>query len=366
MKIQIATVGGQTAPVFSGINYYKPQFVYLLHTPESIIEAKNIHSQIDIECNLIEIDPIDIFKIEKVINNILNKHRQDDVINNITAGTKAMALTIYNASLKFDNVEICYIDQNNKIIEFKSRNNSENFNSEQNILGLLKDNNSVPTKYYKLENFEEEDYVAAKTLRKMFETDPGEFIQLINLASNETHKVEWKTKKGSVLKRNKSEKSFEIFFSNKKKEKLISSKINNLVISNGWFELEVASILKKWKNTNEMLLNTVFKYEEINTDKNEIDIIVRYKNKLIFIECKLQVYDIKDIDKFSNAAKHYGGLGAKKVLITDQVINQRVAEKCKDNNIQYFDLKTYKNFPGGIEKGLFYILETELLINNKK
>lgn len=92
--------------------------------------------------------------------------------------------------------------------------------------------------------------------------------------------------------------------------------------------------------------------------KNEIDIIINTGSKVLFLECKTQVTDIKDIDKFSNVVKNNGGLAARGILVTDNPLKQQVQEKCRDNHIIHFNTKEMK------QEELFKNLENILLKNN--
>lgn len=81
-------------------------------------------------------------------------------------------------------------------------------------------------------------------------------------------------------------------------------------------------MLSKWKDCEDVWMNVVFPYDNSNP-KNEIDVVAKIGNKLLFIECKVQVFDNTDIDKFKSAVRNYGGMGAKAVFITQQRIKKR-------------------------------------------
>lgn len=120
---------------------------------------------------------------------------------------------------------------------------------------------------------------------------------------------------------------------------LQSANVFNVIFNTGWFELEVIEKLKKWSKLQEMYWNTIFERKHNRSDKNEIDIIVDTGVKMFFFECKTNVHDIKDIDKFRNIVKIFGGLAAKPILITMVKPNADVIEKCNDLNIKTFWFK---------------------------
>ena len=74
-------------------------------------------------------------------------------------------------------------------------------------------------------------------------------------------------------------------------------------------------MLSSWEYAKEIIMNANFPYKN-NNPKNEIDIIVNTGNRLLFVECKTQINDITDIDKFRTAVKNYGGMGCKALFIT--------------------------------------------------
>lgn len=63
------------------------------------------------------------------------------------------------------------------------------------------------------------------------------------------------------------------------------------------------------------------------------------KDKLLFVECKTQVYDITDVDKFFEVTRHTGGLSAKPIFFTYEEIRLDAKEKCENNNIPCYCMK---------------------------
>jgi len=325
-------------------------------------------SNTEIEFIFEEVDATDFEKLEILITKIFEKHTNDSCLANITGGTKPMAIALYNTANKYQNTRVWYIDQNNNITELKSRSLVQIDDMENTICHYFEKLGFKPKEIKAIEDYDLSDFQTTKKLREIYERFPKDFLQLANDADQKNHMTEWKTTNGSSLKWDKNSRSYLFHFSSKKGNRsysLHSKNIQTLVKKNGWFEIEVAQILSQWSKANELKINVIFPYQS-GLDKNEIDIVVRYKSKLIFVECKLQVNDIKDIDKFSIVVKHYGGLSAKSLLFTDQKINERVIEKCKDNNILTFNMQNDYVLFGGLEQSLFRLIESELLTNNKK
>jgi hypothetical protein len=71
--------------------------------------------------------------------------------------------------------------------------------------------------------------------------------------------------------------------------------------------------------------------------KNEVDIIVDAGTKLLFVECKTQVKNSTDVDKFASVVRTYGGLGSKALFVTYSPMVPEALEKCVEKGIAVFD-----------------------------
>jgi hypothetical protein len=98
---------------------------------------------------------------------------------------------------------------------------------------------------------------------------------------------------------------------------------------------------------------------------NEVDIIVNTGKKLLFVECKTQVFNSIDIDKFATVIRNYGGLGSKGLLVTDAKLRSNVKEKCNKSGILTFSFKNTYNFNVNPKKLLFKLENEWLNINPK-
>ena len=83
---------------------------------------------------------------------------------------------------------------------------------------------------------------------------------------------------------------------------------------------------------NKIIVNCIFK-TKTDAVKNEVDIIVNAGRKLIFVECKTQVFNTPDIDKFASVVRTYGGLGSKALFVTNTPMKAEAQEKCDEKGI---------------------------------
>ena len=95
-----------------------------------------------------------------------------------------------------------------------------------------------------------------------------------------------------------------------------------------------------------------------NMDKNEVDILVNTGTKVLFVECKTQIKNTIDIDKFRSVIKKYGGMGSKGLFITDAVMTDFAVQKCNDNALLHFSLQQPSSIP--VEQALYMLLNSEL------
>lgn len=114
-----------------------------------------------------------------------------------------------------------------------------------------------------------------------------------------------------------------------------SEHIDKIVLNTGWFELYVARMIQSAYPEYQIWMNCEFKNRN-NRAKNEVDIIVNTGNKLIFVECKTQVYESTAVDKFRSVVHNFGGLGSKHLFVTYSQMKAEAKEKCDDYGIATF------------------------------
>lgn len=138
---------------------------------------------------------------------------------------------------------------------------------------------------------------------------------------------------------------------------ITSPHVIELFFNSGWFEYKVADILSRWSKAKEVYLNCHFPFRK-GVDKNEVDIIVNTGTKVLFVECKTQIRNTVDLDKFRSVVKTYGGMGSKGLFITDAVMKDDARLKCEENAILHFSLQQPSLIP--TEEALHLLLDSEL------
>jgi len=365
-KIHITLVGGQTTPIYQGIVASNPDLVILIHSKDTIDLANRIYTEIDAACELIKFDPVEISLIDDAVRILKARFMNDNEISvNITSGTKPWALLFYANFSVLDNATLIYIDQNNKIWDLKTQQSSTvdfDMNAQFRLLG------NELKQYYSFDSYTEDDKKLIKSIRDARKHNFQDFNEMTEYLTKFAHQTRAIGKGGSTLVWDASKKSFEAKMNNKQNKLLSiimkSDHARQLVLNTGWFEYEVALLLSAWCNTKELYVNCIFPTRN-GSPKNEIDIIVNTGNKLLFVECKTQIKNETDIDKFASAVRVYGGVGSKALFVTDAPMSEKAMEKCADHGITTFSLQN--NLWGeALDKMLFIKLESELFNINAK
>ena len=337
-------------PVYLGIKNSKAEEIVLIHSSQSKDEAVKIKSDFnDRTINLIQMDPVDYMAISRETEKLLDCYSEYDKIEiNITSGTKPWTIALNELSSDLKNAIVIYIDQNCVFYDLRNKKSSV-IDNKLDIAEILKYNNQSTESFLNLSSFTEEDLKVMKGIEEMRKFNYDEFNKLTIPGKNLTYKNSLQNKNngeeilssGSKVIWDKAFKTVQLQLVNKKGESksktFVAPHVFEIVFNSGWFEYKIAQLLSDWKYSEEVWMNVKFPYKG-GRAKNEIDIIVNIGNKLMFVECKTQITDQTDIDKFNTAVKNYGGMGCKALFITDAKMKKEAEEKCEDSGIITFSL----------------------------
>ncbi len=343
-KTHIALVGGQPLPIYLGIQTFDPEQVILIHSEQTREEAERIATEVPTSTSVTFrlLDPVDLTAILKVAEDCAAKVRKTDTVSvNVSGGTKPWALAFFTFFSKLEQATVVYIDQNCRVWDFSTGiNHLVEF--EMDVLFRLYGN--PLTDYTAFKDYTKQDLQMLSKVKRLRSFNHSEFYEVTKPFEKNPSTSMSTTKVGSSLQWDSSSDAFVIHLKNKKgkvfSERLSSPHIRQLLLNTGWFEYEVATVLAKWDKQKEIRMNCLFPTKNRpnpkELPKNEIDIIVDTGTKLLFVECKTQVYNNTDIDKFNSAVKNYGGMGSKAILITEGKLAPKAIEKCKDYDILHF------------------------------
>ncbi len=359
--IHIALIGGQTMPIYLALRETEAGKVLLIHSAETKQQAEKVRTDISFEkpdrsVELIEIKPYDYRQIREAIENLLDSLAAYTVEVNVSGGTKPWCIVFGMLAGTHKNLQLLYVDQNSVIYNYAT-SESHNLAGSLSIAEIFRLNQTVVSNHTTFDAYTETDLDVLERVKSIRRKYPKTFNVLTipnkkdkNRYANNIKDAIADPTSCSEIRWDKKYQSAEsattqqyvlLYFVDKcgrhEEFELISPHAFNLVTSSGWFEYELATILHKWSACKEVWLNTIFPYDN-KMPKNEIDIIAMVEQKLLFVECKTQVFDNTDIDKFAAAVKNYGGLGAKAIFITQQNMSTNAIDKCETNGIAHFSL----------------------------
>lgn len=372
-------------PVYVAVKESVADKFVLVHSSSTKAQAdcllKDIESKYEKPVALIELDPNDYLSAKAQFELIIQEYESSGIIEvNISSGTKPWTVAVAKLSEKYDTIELIYVDQNSRIYNYKTgiTKDINNLSTED----IFRFNQTAVQSFVSLDDYTEQDLEVLSKIKlvrkkntKLFNalTIPakhGKFLQnALSLNNKDTFvdqdsqsEIEWnKDKDGEQYVR-----LYFVGYAGRHEEfEFQSPHAFDMTVTSGWFEYEVADILSKWKKHSlEIWMNVVFPYSNKNP-KNEIDVIVNAGSKLLFVECKIQVKDKTDIDKFASAVKNYGGMGAKALFLTQQNMPEQAIEKCETNKIAHFSLVDENNHPRK-RKELFDLLDKIMFENNAR
>lgn len=369
-KVHISLVGGQPAPVLYCIQEDRPDIVHLVYSNESRNNLAVIKKEIS-GCEVREtlLDAVDPTKIHTAANELKQEYSGDQVVLNISSGTKSWAFFFSTILGSCENCTVVYFDQNNTLWNYSTLKGHRVglFDLEKHfrLYGTpLEDN------YTNFSLYTKEDYDTATSIREFRRnTDLGVFNSLTTVLD-----TGWKT-----ALENKQSDLFEVDMDNyvewnkelgdgrqlirismprKGTMELNSPHAVSLLFNTGWYEYLVAREISLWDKSRDILLNCKFKStSQHNLDKNEVDIIFRTDNRIFFVECKTSLHNGTDIDKFRATCRKYGGTSCIGLLVVDSRISNANKEKCSDNGIEYFSFTEAKKHQETLQKKLQSIAE---------
>lgn len=373
-KVHITLLGREVAPVYNAIMATSPDYIVYIHSESSdsikALEALKREITTDSESHLLS--PTDPFEIKSKAEFLAQNFKEDDVVVNITSGLKSWAYWFGVLFEKRQNASIVYIDQNNVLWDYGTMTKIENVQFDMRALFRLY-GNSIDGNCVSLKSYTKEDENAIKIIEDLRKFNFQEFNSLVTTLPDSNRKTLqngnngfFQTIRGSSVKWEKPAQAGDngkavvcIKKNNGSSlnKEIISPHIIDLLFNSGWFEYKVARIISKWTKAKEIFLNCHFPFRP-GVDKNEVDIIVNTGTKVIFVECKTQIYNTIDIDKFRNVIKTYGGMGSKGLFITDAVMKDNAVQKCEENSILHFSLQQPLLVPA--DKALSILLDSEL------
>lgn len=377
--VHITLVGGQPMPVYNGIVTTNPDKIIFIYSKQSQGQINSIKSVINNNIEIVKSEPLSSTNPQEILERaqqLAQTYKDDKISLNISSGLKSWSHLFGRVFDSKPNVDVIYIDQNNVVWNYRTMKQEQVVDFDLDVLFRLQGNPLIH--FIPYSNYTKDDKKTMDQLIVARKYNCGTFNKLTTLLSKE-----WENKINNqkIGKFELSEKEYiewekpdfvRLVLCTKKhgsKEFVLESpNAVNMAFHTGWFEYKIARMISHWRYAKDIRLNCIFPQHmkpDIRFPKNEIDIIVNMGTKLLFVECKTQIANSTDIDKFRTAVKNYGGMGSKALFITDNIMTDIQKEKCRESGIMTFSLQD--NAIGlNKEQELFKLLETELSNINTK
>lgn len=350
LHVQIALVGGQPTPVYQGIVHLQPDQIILICSAQS----KTIAYNLEVELNSYEEGNVLVYEISDT--DITDMYVQAELIEKSLPEDISLSLNLSSGmklwSVIFDEVysknrsdcQRFIIGQGGTFYDLTNKQMLPKVNFDMDVQFRLLGNEIDGCKL--LSEYTPEDY-SVLNIVKSWGTSRHTHFQFFELTklfldeykskySNLLFKKPFaSTFKGCILEWHPEDNAFRCQLNGRKEQTLCSPNVTSIVLNTGWFELYVAKMIATKYPASDIRLNCVFKNSS-NMTKNEVDIIVNTGNKLIFVECKTQVANSTDVDKFNSVVNNYGGLGSKHLFVTNWAMRPEAKEKCDDFGIATF------------------------------
>lgn len=372
-KIHITLVGGQPAPVYMGVIATEPDMVVYIYSQDTSSVLDKLKNEIHITSEEHLLDVTNPNEIKQCAKKLAERYKADEVTMNISSGLKSWSYWFGIVFDKYPNTAVVYMDQNNTLWNYRTMQASSGYTFDMHTLFRLY-GNSIDNNYTPFSEYTDEDFAAIKKVEAIRKVNHTVFNKLTALLDTKKKNILSNQKTGSfsdpsmsAVRWDKEACKVEITLFAKryvKSEVIESPHAIDIVFNSGWFEAKIARLLSRWDKAKEICINCRFPFKP-KVDKNEVDIIVNTGSKILFVECKTQIANTTDIDKFRSVIKGYGGMGSKGIFITDAPMTDIAKAKCEERGILTFSLQD-EHLGMSIEKALFMLLESDLDSINTK
>ena len=374
-KVTFSLVGGQPFPVYAQALDSEPDNLLLFYSEQTERIAQNIEQCIKQKLpkttvSKVLVDATNLKESSLTFNAYANAWlKPGNVVTvNLSGGTKPWSMQLLNIFAGKDNARCVFIDQNNYIWDMASYERHKFEHTNHSLDDKFALYGVRATHRTSLEQYDSADFDAIKKIEKLYRRNSLALRELTKeIEADDANHIIQKhyfnpNYSGCHINRlgeNDYECTFEHYISGSQiSVKFSSPHATKLLLNTSWFEIKVAKLLSQWHSASRVWVNTTINYYSTDDPANEIDIIVETKqDKLLFVECKTQIYHNTDIDKFNNAIKSYGGLGSKRVFITMNTMKELPKTKCEALRIPTFttrdiekDNLTKQNFFAALDK----------------
>lgn len=365
MKILVSLIGKEVIGNFRVFKYINPDKVVHLYSDDTKVHNQHLVNTIENSYNCkIESFEVEGFDYDTCLSklNSIDINKEDEIISNISGGTKIMSLALYAFAHEVNQAKnVCYFDTNQNL-HWLNKKSKDSITTEI----LLEE--YIELQGQRITSKVEYKYAIAKFAKDLNFVKKNQFGEQWKLFLKEVIAVFRKYRDDKRNERSVFEiisqelvktKGFKLIIQDHKlvvenkgvlffESNLVESDIDFFYFDAGWFELLSAQALQKKYTQNNIYLSVKFPYlSNESSDKNEVDILINDNGKLIFVECKAGDVKSEHIDRIKNRKDTFGGLISKSILVTrfpletnfNPHLSKNIVEKCREYGIEYKILK---------------------------
>lgn len=361
MKILISLIGKEVIGNFRVFKYTKPDKVVHLYSDDTKVHNQNLVNTIENSYNCkVESFEVGGFDYDSCLQklHLLTINEDDEIISNISGGTKIMSLALYAFAHEINQAEnVCYFDTNQNLhwLNKKTKDSvtTEILLEEYIELQGQKITSKVELKDALIKFIDDLAFVKKSQFGETWKAFLKEVVAVIRRYRD--NRINEQGLFTIISQKLVKINAFELVVQDRKlqvkskgtlffESSLSESDIDFFYFNAGWFELLSAQALQKKYPQDKIYLSVKFPYlSNQSFDKNEVDILINDSGKLIFVECKAGDVKSEHIDRIKNRKDTFGGLISKSILVTrfpletnfNPHLSKNIVEKCKEYGIEY-------------------------------
>lgn len=347
MKIYVALLGKEPVPIYYPIKMFGADKVFLIGTRENMDIMNNLKQFLSSNnCETKIVDAYNPIEVDQYCETLHQKYPDDTFLYNLVGGTKPMSFAAFRVASKYS-AKTIYTTATNQVLDLSSYQTTD-MNCDIQSEDLIRLQGQKLKGYENIKMIKPEEFKAASKVanfiaqnRKYYSRAANYFRK--NFNNNPCPPNELTC--GDLVCR-KFDNSFTISKNGKVMLDIEHPNPYKLLFEGRWWELLVSKSVASWnkaQNDDRQIWRSVEFDQNSQTSKpdmkNEVDILVNVRTKLLFIECKSGDISQDNIYRFGTVRDTYGGQMAKAILVTYYPLKEGLYEKAKDSHVDIFDCK---------------------------
>ena len=354
---QIVLIGRRLSTALIGVKEFHPDVLHLIYTPILADRFDTLLGMIDpgVKVNKYLVEPYDAGKVYFTCAEIASGLTGEDALRyNLTEGTKIAALSALFAARDYGGETVYYSQEGEEIVIFTDEKNEPAVRrgpirsriSNEEFIRLYGSN---MVSYNDASQMPRMDVVTAWAIKNFHEVNQKTFQRLQHQFRSE---FAARLDKMPAEFRVEREKGMSVFVKDggmkiTDRGKTIFEDWNplttRLFFTGRWWEVIVSDVVRSWDlarhanpSDSQVWRNVEFRGVSSNRTKNELDIMVNDRRRLVLIECKSGYIGQENIYKIDSTRETYGGTDSKGILVSYYPLDPELVAKCRDLHVYWF------------------------------